>query len=99
VSVEPSLRNLKGVFDGGLLLFGELIGQLSGILNGIFHTVDVILETILGVNFFLLLLILISELLSILKHLLDFFLGQSSFIVSDNDFLDLIACLILSSDL
>merc|ERR1711972_1222224 len=60
---------------------------------------DVAVKGILGIDTFLDLFVLISELLSLLDHFLNLLLRQPSLVISDRDFLTFASTLVLGSNI
>mmetsp|Transcript_65145 Transcript_65145/g.169278 ORF Transcript_65145/g.169278 Transcript_65145/m.169278 type:complete len:661 (-) Transcript_65145:54-2036(-) len=100
VRVQPGLAILEGVHDLLLLLLVHLLAQalvLARPLSRRPHGVNVAVEGILGIDALLHLLILISELLRLLDHLLDLLLRQAALVVGDGDLLTLARGLVFCS--
>merc|ERR1719391_1470152 len=84
VSVEPldGLVTLLG--DLFLVVLGDLVGDLL-VLDGSLHVEAVAFKTVLGRNSVLLLVVLVLELLGVVDHPLNLFLGETSLVVGDGD--------------
>merc|ERR1711931_467975 len=84
VGVEPldGLVTLLG--DLFLVVLGDLVGDLL-VLDGSLHVEAVAFKTVLGRNSVLLLVVLVLELLGVVDHPLDLFLGETSLVVGDGD--------------
>jgi len=85
VGVKPVFGFSKCIGDGILIIFVKLVGKLVLIFNCVAHLIDVVLECVLCVNAFLDCLVFVGEFLGVEDHLLDFFLGETSLVVSDGD--------------
>merc|ERR1712196_418268 len=93
VGGEPLLAFLEGLVDGLLLIVLELL--LQSAVNGGTHGVHVVLESVLGVDTLLHLLVLIGELLGLADHAVDLLLGEAALVVGDGDGLLLAGALVL----
>merc|ERR1719440_673322 len=101
VGVNPGLAILEGIKDHLLLIGVHLLAEalvVSGALSGRAHGVDVAIEGVLGIHTLLHLLVLISELLGLLDHLLDLLLSQAALVVGDSDLLTLARGLVLGTN-
>merc|ERR1719440_463597 len=101
VGVNPGLAVLEGIKDHLLLIGVHLLAEalvVPGGLSGGAHGVDVAIEGVLGIHTLLHLLVLISELLSLLDHLLDLLLSQAALVVGDGDLLTLACALVLGTN-
>merc|ERR1712203_565192 len=84
VSVQPLDGVITLVSDQLLVVSGDLIGHLL-VIDGGLHVEAVALQAVLGGDPVLLLGVLVLELLGVVDHALDLFLGQMSLIVSNGD--------------
>merc|ERR1719253_1604707 len=100
VGVQPGLAILERIHDLLLLLGVHLLAKalvVAGTLSGAAHGVDVAIEGVLRVDALLHLLVLIRELLSLLDHLLDLLLSETTLVVRDRDLLALARALVLGA--
>ena len=95
VGLKPLETLVGAVLDGGSIVGGEFKVLL---VKSVLHLEAVVLERVLGLDLLLLHLILSSELLGILDHLLDLVLGKSTLVVGDGDLVDLTSALVDSGD-
>jgi len=93
---EPLLAFLDG--GGDLFLFVIIELLLEGLLDGGGHGVEVVVESVLGIDPFLHLLVLVSIEFGLLDHLLDLLLGEAALVVGDGDGLLLTSSLVVSAD-
>jgi len=98
VGVEPVLGLRDGVHDGALVVLLQLLSELVLIFDRVAHGVDVVLKGVLGVDAFLDGFVLISELLGIIDHLLDFLGSEAALVVSNGDSLGLADTLLNTGD-
>jgi len=84
VSFKPLKSFLGGFLNNSNLISGEFSLELL-FVKGVLHLEAVVLESILGLDLLLCELILSLIFLSILNHLFDFLLGESTFVVGDGD--------------
>merc|ERR1719228_199506 len=84
VSIQPLDCFITLVIDLLSVILRDLVLQLL-ILDGCLHVEAVALQTILGRNSVLLLLIISLELFSIGHHTLNLFLGESSLVISNGN--------------
>merc|ERR1711913_196594 len=84
VGVQPLDGVITLVGDQLLIVSGDLVSHLL-VINGGLHVEAVALQTILGGDPVLLLGVLVLELLSVIHHALDLFLGQTALVVGDGD--------------
>jgi len=87
VGVKPVFCFDQGVSNGALVILVQLVGELVLILNCVAHLEDVVLEGVLGIDLLLDGFVLVSELLGVSDHLLDFVRGEAALIVCDRDVL------------
>ena len=85
VAVKPVFSLSYSVLDRGLVVLVKFLGQLILVLNSVTHRVDVILEAVFGINALLNSLVLVSELLSVVDHLLDLLLSEAALVVGNRD--------------
>jgi len=83
VSIEPVLSFGEGISNTVLIILINFVSKLILIFDGVTHSVDVILESVLGVNSLLDLLVSLSELLCLLNHSLNLLWSESTLIVSN----------------
>merc|ERR1719204_1132987 len=95
VGVQPLDGLVALVVDGLAVVVRDLVLHLL-ILDGGLHVEAVALQSILGGDPLLLLLVIGFELLGIVDHLLDFLLGQAALVVCDRDFVLLAGRLVRS---
>merc|ERR1712079_778865 len=84
VGVQPLDGVITLVGDQLLIVSGDLVSHLL-VINGGLHVEAVALQTILGGDPVLLLGVLVLELLGVIHHALDLFLGQTALVVGDGD--------------
>merc|ERR1712228_554681 len=84
VGVQPLDGLIALVSDQLLVVSGDLVGHLL-VVNGGLHVEAVALQAVLGRDPVLLLVVLVLELLGVVDHALDLFLGQTALVVSDGD--------------
>merc|ERR1712186_18615 len=93
VSVQPLDGVITLVGDQLLVISGDLVSHLL-VVNGGLHVEAVALQTVLGGDPVLLLGVLVLELLGVIHHALDLFLGQTALVVGDGDLVLLPSALI-----
>merc|ERR1712228_344173 len=84
VGVQPLDGLIALVGDQLLVVSRDLVGHLL-VVNGGLHVEAVALQAVLGRDPVLLLVVLVLELLGVVDHALDLFLGQTYLVVSDGD--------------
>ena len=94
IGIEPVLSLRESISNAALIILIKLVGKLVLILDGVTHGVDVVLEGMLGINALLKSLVLLSELLSVLNHLLNLLWSESALIVSNRNSLSLTSSLL-----
>merc|ERR1712232_1438152 len=93
VGVQPLDGVITLVGDQLLVVSGDLVSHLL-VINGGLHVEAVALQTILGGDPVLLLGVLVLELLGVIHHALDLFLGQTALVVGDGDLVLLSSALV-----
>merc|ERR1719260_166647 len=84
VGVQPLDSLITLVSDGLAVVFADLVLHLL-VVQGSLHVEAVALQSVLGRDPLLLLVILSLELLSVIDHPLDLLLGVSALVVGDSD--------------
>merc|ERR1711904_608430 len=101
VRVDPLLTILECILDLLLLIGVHLLAQtlvLTGALYCRLHGVHVAIEGVLRINAVLHLLVLFSELLCLLDHLLNLLLSEAALVIGDCDLFALACALILGTN-
>merc|ERR1719329_1881324 len=101
IGVDPRLTILQCVHDLLLLLFIQLFTEtlvLTRSFNSGAHRVQVAIEGVLGIDTLLDFLILVSELLGFLNHLLNLLFGETALVVGNGNLFRLTSGLILCAD-
>merc|ERR1719434_320753 len=93
VGIKPLDGIITLVGDLLLVVLGDFVSHLL-ILDGGLHVEAVALQTVLGRDSVLLLVIFLLELLSIIDHAFNFFLGQTTLVVGDGDLVLLASALV-----
>merc|ERR1719429_257599 len=93
VSVQPLDGLVTLVSDLLLVVLADLVGNLL-VLDGGLHVEAVALQAVLGRDPLLLLVVVILELLSVVHHPLNLFLGQTTLVVGDGDLVLLASALV-----
>jgi len=95
VLVEPIQRLLYSLLDLLLVITLKLLLELL-LIQSVAHSETVVLQAILCLNLTLVLLILFTELLSLLHHAINLGLRQATLLVRDRDLVGLSCGLVLS---
>jgi len=88
----------SGSLNSGFILIGEVLLKLL-FVKGVLHLEAVVLELVLGFNLLSDGIVLSAELVGVSDHLLDFFLGETTLIISDSNLLSLSGSFISSGDI
>lgn len=99
VLLEPILSLLDGLSNGLLVLIINLATKAIIIVDLVLEVVGVVLEFVAGFNTLTGGLVLISVLLGLLDHALDFLGGETTLVVRDRDALSLTSALVDSRHL
>merc|ERR1719235_701240 len=97
IRVYPRLPILDGIHDFLLLVLIKLLTEtlvVTRALRSGAHRVQIAIESVLRIDALLHLLVLVSELLRLLDHLLDLLLGEAALVVGDGDLLALSCSLV-----
>merc|ERR1712106_1221489 len=97
VGIEPLNSFITLVIDFLHVIFRDLVLHLL-ILNGSLHVETVALQSVLGGDPLLLLLIICLEFLSIVHHTLNFLLRKATLVVGDGDLILLASALVTGRD-
>eukprot|EP00438_Fugacium_kawagutii_P036330 Skav220742 [mRNA] locus=scaffold2753:402066:402800:+ [translate_table: standard] len=97
ILVQPVQCLLHCGFDLLLVTRLELVLQLL-LIQGVAHSEAVVLQAVLGFDLLLVLLILCTELLSLLHHAVNFRLGEATLLVGDCDLIRLSSGLVRGTD-
>merc|ERR1712107_727558 len=84
VGIQPLDGLVTLVSDLLLVVLADLVGDLL-VLDGSLHVEAVALQAVLGRDPLLLLVVVILELLGVVHHPLNLFLGQTTLVVGDGD--------------
>ncbi len=96
--LQPLNLLLDGLLDGLLVIGRQLATQLLFVPDLVLQGVGVALQLVAGVDALLQLLVIISEVFSLVHHALDVLGGQPVLVIGDGD-LVLVACaLVLGGD-
>jgi len=95
VGIEPLDGLVAFVQDGLPFIFSNLVLNLL-VIKGGFHVEAVGFEAVLARNSLFLLIIIILELLGLVDHAFDVFLGQTTLVVGDGDLVELASGLVNS---
>mmetsp|Transcript_28486 Transcript_28486/g.54349 ORF Transcript_28486/g.54349 Transcript_28486/m.54349 type:complete len:262 (+) Transcript_28486:450-1235(+) len=96
VVIQPLQCFGHSLINSCLVFLLQFISQLVTVANGVFHVVAVSFELVACIHLFLEELILFRILLSLLHHSLNLFLGKSTLVIGDGNFLLLPCALIFS---
>merc|ERR1712033_116616 len=95
VGIEPLDGVIALVRDLLLVVLGDLISHLL-VLDGGLHVKVVALQSVLGCDSVLLLVVFLLELFSVIDHALNFFLGQTTLVIGNGDLVLLASALVTS---
>merc|ERR1712033_98647 len=95
VGIEPLDGVIALVSDLLLVVLGDLISHLL-VLDGGLHVEAVALQSVLGCDSVLLLVVFLLELFSVIDHALNFFLGQTTLVIGNGDLVLLASALVTS---
>mmetsp|Transcript_42979 Transcript_42979/g.124244 ORF Transcript_42979/g.124244 Transcript_42979/m.124244 type:complete len:284 (+) Transcript_42979:50-901(+) len=97
VLVQPVKRILNSLLNFFLVVALKLLPELL-LIEGVAHGETIILQTILGFNLLLIVLILRAELLRFLDHSVNLCLRQAALLIGDCDLIGLSSGLVLGRD-
>jgi len=95
--IHPLDALLDSIHDSLLVFLGDLLTELLLVGYSVLHRVEVVLERVLGFHLALHLFVLLSELLSLFDHAINFVLVETSLVVGDGDLLLLASTLVLGT--
>merc|ERR1712033_22802 len=95
VGIKPLDGVIALVGDLLLVVLGDLVGHLL-VLDGGLHVEAVALQSVLGCDSVLLLVVFLLELFSVIDHALNFFLGQTTLVIGNGDLVLLASALVTS---